>query len=185
MSWGEVPTRALKGGLPGLPVGTSWATTGSMPRRYWLLKSEPESFAIADLAAAPRQTTSWDGVRNYQARNFLRDDMKVGDGVLFYHSNADPSAVVGTAKVVREGHLDVTQFVAKHHHYDPDASPARPRWYVVDIKYESTFKKPLSLDSLRVVPGLADMVLLKKGSRLSVQPVTAEEWKIVVKLGGV
>ena len=155
-----------------------------MARRYWLMKSEPEVFSIHDLAKAPKQTTSWDGVRNYQARNFLRDEVKAGDGVLFYHSNADPPAVAGTATVVREGYPDATQFDRKSNHHDPDASPEAPRWYVVDIKFESTFDRPVPLDELREHPGLANMVLLKR-SRLSVQPVTPDEWKVITKLGKV
>jgi predicted RNA-binding protein with PUA-like domain len=154
-----------------------------MARRYWLMKSEPESFSLSDLRKAPKQTTSWDGVRNYQARNFLRDDIKNGDGVLFYHSNADPAAVVGTATVVREGHPDLTQFDPDDSHFDPDAREDDPRWYVVDIKFQSAFKRPVPLDELRKVRALADMVLLRRGSRLSVQPVTAAEWAAIVKLG--
>jgi predicted RNA-binding protein with PUA-like domain len=149
--------------------------------RYWLMKSEPEAFSIQDLKKKPRQTTFWDGVRNYQARNFLRE-IKVGDGVLFYHSNADPPAVVGTATAVREARPDPTQFDPKDGHYDADSPEDAPRWFGVDIKLESIFARPVSLDELRALPALANMVLLKR-SRLSVQPVTPEEWKTIVKLG--
>jgi predicted RNA-binding protein with PUA-like domain len=154
-----------------------------MARRYWLMKSEPESFSIHDLQRAPAQTTFWDGVRNYQARNLLRDDLQVGDGVLFYHSNADPPAVVGTAQVARAGYPDPTQFDSKSGHHDPDARLDNPRWYVVDVKLDQIFKRAVGLPELRETAGLADMVLLRKGSRLSVQPVTAREWNLIVKLG--
>ena len=154
-----------------------------MARRYWLMKSEPEAFSIQDLARAPRQTTSWDGVRNYQARNLLRDDLKVGDGVLFYHSSVDPPGVVGTAEVVRAGYPDATQFDPRSGHHDPDARPDQPRWYVVDVKYGQTFARPVTLPELRQTSALSDMVLLRKGSRLSVQPVSADEWKTIVAMG--
>ena len=154
-----------------------------MAKRYWLMKSEPETFSIDDLARAPKQTTSWDGVRNYQARNLLRDEIQVGDGVLFYHSSADPPGVAGTAEVVRAGYPDASQFDAKSDHHDPAARPDDPRWYVVDIKFASRFEQPVTLPELRQTPALRDMVLLRKGSRLSVQPVTADEWKTIVALG--
>jgi predicted RNA-binding protein with PUA-like domain len=154
-----------------------------MATRYWLLKSEPESFSINDLARAPKQTTFWNGVRNYQARNLLRDELQVGDGVIFYHSNANPAAAVGLAEVVRAGYPDATQFDPKSSYHDPDATPDEPRWFMVDIKYKETFVHPLPLELLREVPALRDMVLLRRGSRLSVQPVTAPEWKAIVALG--
>lgn len=156
---------------------------GRMATRYWLLKSEPESFSIDDLARAPKQTTFWNGVRNYQARNLLRDDLQVGDGVIFYHSNADPAAAVGLAEVVRAGYPDATQFDEKSDYHDPDATPDAPRWFMVDIKFKEKFLRPLPLDLLRGIPALADMVLLRRGSRLSVQPVTSAEWKAIVALG--
>jgi predicted RNA-binding protein with PUA-like domain len=154
-----------------------------MPTRYWLFKSEPESFSIDDLERAPRQTTSWNGVRSYQARNLLRDEIKVGDGVVFYHSNAAPAAAVGLAEVVRAGYPDATQFDPGSHHHDPGAAPDAPRWFMVDIKLKEKFRRPLPLAELRARPALADMVLLRRGSRLSVQPVTAREWKVVAALG--
>jgi predicted RNA-binding protein with PUA-like domain len=154
-----------------------------MPRRFWLMKSEPDVFSIDDLARAPGQTTCWDHVRNFQARNFLRDEIHVGDGVLFYHSNASPSAVAGTATVARAGYPDPSQFDGRSEYHDPAARPDAPRWYMVDVKYESTFARPLPLEELRATPGLEDMVLLRRG-RLSVQPVTPAEWKIITKLGG-
>jgi predicted RNA-binding protein with PUA-like domain len=153
-----------------------------MPR-YWLLKSEPEAFSIDDLARAKKQTTRWDGVRNYQARNFLRDDLAIGDGVLFYHSNADPPAVVGTARVVRAGYPDPTQFDTGDSHHDPASAMDDPRWFAVDIAFDTKFARPVTLPELRADPALADMILLRKGSRLSVQPVSAAEWKRIAKLG--
>ena len=155
-----------------------------MPTRHWLMKSEPTSFSIDDLARAKDQTTRWDGVRNFQARNLLRDDIAVGDGVLFYHSSADPPAVVGIARVARAGYPDPTQFDAKDDHYDADSARDDPRWYAVDISFESKLARPVTLPELRATPALSDMVLLRRGSRLSVQPVTAAEWKQIVKMGG-
>jgi len=153
-------------------------------RRYWLMKSEPRVFSIEDLAQSPKQTTSWDGVRNYQARNYMRE-MAVGDQVLFYHSNAEPPAVVGIAEVVRTAFPDETQFDKSSNHYDPTSTRSAPRWDMVDIRYRQTFKTILSLDRLRQEPKLKNMVLLQKGSRLSVQPVTEAEWALVLKLAGV
>jgi predicted RNA-binding protein with PUA-like domain len=150
--------------------------------RYWLFKTEPESFSIQDLAAAPKRATCWDGVRNYQARNFLRDDMRLGDRVLFYHSSADPPAVVGTAKVVREAYPDHTAWDPKDDHHDPKSTPANPIWMMVDIQLEEIFPRPLPLDELRSVRELADMELLRRGSRLSVQPVREAEFEAVLKL---
>jgi predicted RNA-binding protein with PUA-like domain len=149
-----------------------------------LLKTEPEVFSFADLEKAPGKTTGWDGVRNYQARNFMRDQMQVGDGVLIYHSNADPPGIAGVAEVARTGYPDPTQFNAKHHHYDPAAKQESPTWYMVDVRAKQKLTGPLSLPELREVPGLGKMVLLQKGSRLSVQPVSPEEWNIILKLGG-
>jgi predicted RNA-binding protein with PUA-like domain len=154
----------------------------SKPRQYWLLKSEPETFSIQHLARAPGQTTFWDGVRNYQARNLLRDQMQVGDGVLFYHSSADPPAVAGTATVVRAGSPDPSQFDARSDHHDPASTEEAPRWYGVHIKLDRIFPRLVPLDELRAVPALAKMVLLQR-SRLSVQPVTAGEWETILALG--
>jgi predicted RNA-binding protein with PUA-like domain len=151
-------------------------------KQYWLFKSEPEAFSIQDLEKAPKKTTCWDGVRNYQARNFLRDSIKCGDQVFYYHSNSDPSAIVGIAEVVREGYPDTTAFDRKDKHFDEKSDPAKPTWYMVDIKHVKTFKRPLGLDDLRRLPELKNMVLLQKGSRLSVQPVTRAEWQAIVEL---
>ncbi|MDX1945495.1 MAG: EVE domain-containing protein [Pirellulaceae bacterium] len=152
--------------------------------QYWLVKTEPESFSIQDLAAAPRQTTAWTGVRNYQARNYLRDQMQVGDRVLFYHSSADPPAVVGTAKIVRAGYPDPTALDKADSHYDPKSTADNPRWYVVDLRLEQIFAAPLPLASLREVAALKEMELLRKGSRLSVQTVRKAEFAAILKLAG-
>lgn len=152
-------------------------------RRYWLMKSEPRAFSIEDLEKSPKRTTCWDGVRNYQARNFMRA-MAIGDQVLFYHSNAEPPAVVGIAEVVRTAYPDETQFDKASNHYDPASVPSAPRWNMVDIRHRQTFKTSLPLDRLRLEPKLKSMVLLQKGSRLSVQPVTEVEWTVVLKLAG-
>ena len=136
--------------------------------RYWLMKSEPSVFSIDDLAAAKEQTTRWDGVRNYQARNLLRHDIAVGDGVLFYHSSAEPPAVAGTARVVRAGYPDPTQFDPRDGHFDRDSQRDDPRWFAVDIKFDSKFTRPVTLPELREAPALKEMVLLRRGSRPSV-----------------
>lgn len=148
---------------------------------YWLMKTEPESYSIHNLAAEPDKTTFWDGVRNYQARNFMRS-MKVGDRVLFYHSNANPPAVAGTAVVCREAYPDFTQFDPKQKHYDPDSSHDDPRWDMVDIRLESVFNVPVPLDVLRGRKDLEGMELLRRGSRLSVQPVSREHFEIVLSI---
>ena len=152
-----------------------------MTQGYWLMKSEPNEFSIADLKGSPGQTAAWDGVRNYQARNFLRDAIQKGDRVLFYHSGAKP-ALVGTARVVKAGYADDTAWNPKSRYYDPRSSVQNPIWYRVDIRFESEFARPLALARLRQVPTLADMLLLRKGMRLSVQPVTAAQFKLILKL---
>jgi predicted RNA-binding protein with PUA-like domain len=150
-------------------------------RQYWLMKSEPDAFSIDDLARAPKQTTCWDGVRNYQARNFMRA-MRVGDQVLFYHSNAEPPAIIGLAEVMKTAYPDHTAFDPKDKHYDPKSRPAKPLWEMVDVKFVRKFRKPLGLDTLRTIPALKKMELLRKGSRLSVQPVRPEEWNTIITL---
>jgi predicted RNA-binding protein with PUA-like domain len=152
-------------------------------RRYWLVKSEPETFSWDDLWDAPRRTSGWDGVRNYQARNILRDEMKVGDGVLFYHSSTGSPAVVGLAEVARAGYPDRTAFDRDSDHYDAKSDPRSPTWYQVDIRAVEPLARPVELAELRRTPGLEKMMLLKKGSRLSVQPVSADEWRIITALG--
>jgi predicted RNA-binding protein with PUA-like domain len=163
------------------PVVSKKSTSVRKPR-YWLFKSEPESFSISALALAPRKTTFWSGVRNYQARNFLRDDIQVGDGVLFYHSNTQPMAIVGTATVVKAGYPDHTAFDPNDSHFDPKSNPDAPTWYMVDIQLGQIFEQPLTRDHLKTIAALKDMVLLQRGSRLSVQPVTPAEWKAVLQL---
>jgi predicted RNA-binding protein with PUA-like domain len=153
-----------------------------MPANYWLLKSEPGAFSIDDLAAEKNKTTCWDGVRNYQARNFMRDDMKIGDKVLFYHSNAKPPGVVGTAKIVKESYPDFTAFDAKNKHFDPKSKQDSPTWFMVDIKLDKKFKRLIPLDELKSNKALDGMVLLQKGSRLSVQPVSKKHFDLIVKL---
>jgi predicted RNA-binding protein with PUA-like domain len=150
-------------------------------RRYWLLKSEPDSYSIDDLERDG--TTSWEGVRNYQARNFLRDDMKPGDGVLFYASNTEEPGVVGVAKVVREGYPDHFAFRREHRYFDPKSVEESPTWYMVDISFVSKFRSVVTLAALKQTPGLERMVVLQRGSRLSVQPVTKAEFDTVVRLG--
>jgi predicted RNA-binding protein with PUA-like domain len=152
--------------------------------KYWLLKTEPESFSIQDLAKAPKKTTCWDGVRNYQARNFMRDEMKLGDRVLLYHSSTKSPAIVGTATIVREAYADPTAWDKNDHHYDPASSPENPRWCMVDIRLEQIFDEPLPLSKLRGIAALKEMELLRKGSRLSVQPVRKSEFDAVLKLAG-
>jgi predicted RNA-binding protein with PUA-like domain len=149
---------------------------------YWLFKSEPTAYSFADLMAERDRTTGWDGVRNYQARNLLRDDVKVGDGVLFYHSSADPPCIAGIAEVVRAGHPDPTAFDPKAEHYDPKSDPADPTWYQVSIRAVKVIEPPLGLPFLNSVAELAGMELLRKGSRLSVQPVTERQWKQILAL---
>jgi predicted RNA-binding protein with PUA-like domain len=151
--------------------------------RHWLMKSEPDVFSIDDLAKAKKQTTGWDGVRNYQARNLLRDEIAVGDGVLYYHSSVDPPAVVGLARVVKAGYPDPTQFDPKSEYYDAGSKPDAPRWFSVEIAFDRKLARPVTLSELRADPALSGMVLLQRGSRLSVQPVTAAEWKRILALG--
>jgi predicted RNA-binding protein with PUA-like domain len=159
------------------------STAPSRQRRHWLVKSEPEAFSFDDLLASPGRTTSWTGVRNYQARNFMRDEMRKGDLVFFYHSSADPTAIVGVAEVVREGYPDHTALDPKDPHFDPKGRADAPVWMMVDLRAVEAFAHPVTLSDLRGVKGLERMVLLQKGSRLSVQPVSAEEWEIVYRMG--
>ncbi|SIO36005.1 EVE domain-containing protein [Halodesulfovibrio marinisediminis] len=148
---------------------------------YWLVKSEPGCYSIDTLENEPNQTTSWDGVRNYQARNFMRDDMKRGDKVLFYHSVTKPS-VVGVCEVVRESYPDHTAWNPEDDHFDPKSTEANPRWFMVDVKLVKKFPRALSLKELRQTPGLENMELLRKGSRLSVMPVNKKEFDIICNL---
>jgi predicted RNA-binding protein with PUA-like domain len=152
--------------------------------RYWLMKSEPTAFSVEDLERAKKHTTSWDGVRNYQARNMLRDDMKKGDQVFLYYSSTDVPGIVAIMKVVKEGYPDPTAFDRKHHHYDPDSDPAEPRWFMVDVQLERRLARVIALDELRkhATKELKNMVLLRRGNRLSITPVEPAEWKFILSL---
>jgi predicted RNA-binding protein with PUA-like domain len=152
-----------------------------MTSQYWLFKSEPSSYSFKDLENDGQ--AEWDGVRNYQARNTLRDQVKNGDFVLFYHSNTDVPSVIGTARVVKEGYPDHTAWDPSSEHLDYKSSPDNPIWYMVDIAPETRFHKPVSLQTIRSTPKLADMVLVRKGMRLSIQPVTFAEFELIVALG--
>lgn len=153
-------------------------------RRYWLFKSEPSCFSFADLRERPGGVEPWDGVRNFQARNYLRDEIAVGDGVLFYHSNIAEPAVVGIAEVVRGGYPDWTAFDPTSEHYDPGSRSDSPRWYMVDVRYARPLPRPVTLAEMKTHPALAGMALLRR-SRLSVQPVSGAEWEYILHLGGV
>jgi predicted RNA-binding protein with PUA-like domain len=144
------------------------------------MKSEPEAFSIDDLQAMPEQTEHWDGVRNYQARNMMRDEMKVGDQVFFYHSNCAEPGIVGVMQVVREGYPDFTAFDPESKYFDPKSDPANPRWMMVDIKFVRTLKRPIPLSELKQYDELAGMQLLRKGNRLSITPVSEEQWKFIL-----
>lgn len=153
--------------------------------RYWLFKSEPSAFSIDHLAKSPKQTAPWDGVRNYQARNSLRDDVQVGDRVFFYHSSEEPLGIFGTMEVVKAGHPDSTQFDPKSKYFDPKSQRDNPRWFLVDVKLLKKFPTPVLRDDLADDKITAGMLVMKRGTRLSIQPVTAAEWKAVHRLAGV
>lgn len=149
--------------------------------KYWLFKSEPDEYSIDDLASEKKATGRWDGIRNYQARNILRDQVSRGDQVLFYHSSCAVPGVAGTAEVVKAAYPDPSQFDASSDYYDAGATPENPKWFCVDVKFKRKFNHAPSLKQIKAEPGLAHMVLLKQG-RLSVQPVSAAEWKLIMKL---
>ena len=151
---------------------------------YWLIKSEPTVFSFSDLQRTTGSTTSWEGIRNYQARNFLRA-MRLGDRAFYYHSNAEPNAIVGVVEVAREAYPDPTQFDKKSEYYDPRSKREDPLWSMVDVRALEPFARPVTLAELRGTAGLEKMEILRRGSRLSVTPVSAEEWRIVCALGGV
>jgi predicted RNA-binding protein with PUA-like domain len=152
-----------------------------MPRRYWLMKCEPAAYTIEDLARDGR--TSWEGVRNYQARNFMRDEMQVGDGVLFYASNADPSGVTGIAEIVQAAYPDHFSWKKGHKYFDEASSEGAPVWYMVDVGFVERFAATVPLEVLKATKGLESMMVTQKGSRLSVQPATKAEFDIVARLG--
>lgn len=153
--------------------------------RFWLFKSEPSAFGIDSLAAAPRQTAPWDGVRNYQARNFLRDDVAVGDLVCFYHSREAPLGIFGTMRVVKAGYPDFTQFDPDSKYFDPGSSRENPRWVMVDVKLIQKFPDPVTREQLQADSRTAGMLVLKRGMRLSIQPVTPAEWAAIHDLAHV
>jgi len=152
--------------------------------RYWLMKSEPDVFSFDDLLAAKGKRTHWDGIRNYQARNFMRDGMRKGDRVLYYHSNTKPPGIAGVAEVVAEAYPDHTQFDPASKYHDPKSDPDAPRWLMVDIKARRRLKHYVELDALKANPRLAEMAVVQRGQRLSVQPVTPAEWVEVLSMGG-
>jgi predicted RNA-binding protein with PUA-like domain len=151
---------------------------------HWLLKSEPDAFSVDDLGKAAKQTSAWDGVRNFQARNMLRDSMKKGDLAFFYHSSCAVPGIAGIVSIAREGYPDVTAFDPKHHHYDADSNKNAPRWFVVDVKLVRKLKRVITLDELRThaEKKLKDFVLLRRGNRLSVMPVSKQDWDFVLTL---
>jgi predicted RNA-binding protein with PUA-like domain len=163
---------------------TEPGTDPEAARRHWLFKSEPTTFSFADLLAAPGRRTSWNGVRNYQARNLLRDEIRVGDGVLFYHSSTEPLAVVGTCSVVEAGYPDDTAFDPASPYHDPRSRREEPTWFMVDIRAVAAFPNPVTREQMLREKALSGMMLLQRGARLSVQPVTREEWRTILRLGG-
>lgn len=154
-----------------------------MTAKYWLIKSEPEVFSIDDLARAKNQTTHWDRIRNYQARNYIRDEMKIGDKVIFYHSNAEPPAAAGICKVVKEGYPDFTAFDPKDVHYDPKSKKELPTWFMFDVKYEKKFSKAVTIGEIKANKKLQKIKLIQRGNRLSVLPLTKYEFDEIVKMG--
>lgn len=150
--------------------------------QYWLFKSEPTTFSIDDLMRAPKQLTNWNGVRNYQVRNMLRDEIKVSDKVFFYHSNCNPPGIVGTMEVVKAGYPDESAFDAKSKYFDPKSSPAKPLWYQVDVQFVDKFSHCIPLEELKKHPALKNMPLLRKGNRLSITKVMKDEWEFICKM---
>lgn len=152
--------------------------------QYWLFKSEPDTFSIDDLAAATGKATCWDGVRNYQVRNYMRDQMQTGDQAFFYYSSCAVPGIAGIMTITRTGYEDHTQFDPKHHHYDPGSKPGVPRWLMVDVKLQRKFKRIITLDELRQYAGkqLAELLILKRGNRLSITPVSKQEWRFILDL---
>ncbi|HVX01252.1 MAG TPA: EVE domain-containing protein [Candidatus Babeliaceae bacterium] len=149
---------------------------------YWLFKSEPSTFSIDDLQKRPKQTEHWDGVRNYQARNMLRDDIKVGDQAFFYHSNCTPPGIVGIVEIVKAGYPDNTAWDIQSDHFDPKSTPEKPLWYMVDVRFVKKFKTMITLEQLKNHPILNKMIVAKRGNRLSITPVSKEEWNTVLKM---
>jgi predicted RNA-binding protein with PUA-like domain len=150
--------------------------------QYWLMKSEPNTFGINDLKNSPNSTDHWDGIRNYQARNMIRDDMQPGDLAFFYHSNCKPPGIVGMMKIISSGYVDHTAFDPQETYYDPKSNPEKPRWYMVDVQYLETFAASITLNELKANPALEGMRLLKKGNRLSILPITEHEWHTILAM---
>lgn len=153
-----------------------------MSKQYWLMKSEPETFSIDDLKNCPNSTDSWDGVRNYQARNMMRDDMKLKDQVFFYHSNCKEPGIIGIAEVVKTAHPDLSALDPNSKYFDPKASKDNPRWYMVAVKFKKKFKEVISLNDLKNNKDLKNMALVRKGNRLSIMPVTEQEWHSILDM---
>lgn len=149
---------------------------------YWLLKSEPDCFSIDDLSRRPGKTAHWDGVRNYQVRNMLRDEMKKGDLGFFYHSSCTPPGIAGVVEIVKEGYPDFTAWDIHSDHFDPQSTPDHPRWYMVDVKFIEKFPRLITLNEIKRHPQLENMLINRKGNRLSITPVTAAEWKVIMKM---
>ncbi len=150
---------------------------------HWLMKSEPSVFSIDALAKAPRRRSPWDGVRNYQVRNMLRDEMKKGDLAFFYHSSCEIPGIFGVARIVKEGYPDPTAFDPTHDHHDPKSDPTTPTWYMVDVEFVEKFARPVTLDKLKAnADKLDDMQILRRGNRLSITPVTTMQWQKIIKL---
>ena len=152
--------------------------------RYWLFKSEPDVFGIDDLYQRPRRTEHWDGVRNYQVRNMLRDDIQVGDQAFFYHSNCKPPGIAGIVTIVKSGYPDFTAWDPASKYFDPGALPQNPRWFMVDVCFTQKFSRFITLDELKAHPALNNMLVVRKGSRLSITPVSEAEWEIILDLAG-
>ncbi|TVP80667.1 MAG: EVE domain-containing protein [Puniceicoccaceae bacterium] len=150
---------------------------------YWLMKTEPDTFSFEDLKSRPKQTEPWDGVRNYQARNFMRDKMKEGDLILFYHSNTNPPGVVGIAQVASSPYPDPTAFDQDSKYYDPKSHPDKPRWVLIDVAYKADLKRQVSLDEMKTMPELSEMRVLQRGNRLSITPVSQAEFQAIKKAG--
>jgi predicted RNA-binding protein with PUA-like domain len=152
--------------------------------KYWLVKSEPDAFSIDDLRSAPRRREHWDGVRNYQARNYMRDGMTVGDPVFFYHSSCDEPAIVGIAEVASRAYPDHTAFDPRSHYFDPRSDPDNPRWLMVDLRYRRKLKRPVTLAQMKSDRRFDGFELVRRGSRLSVMPVAEHHWRLVLELAG-
>ncbi|MGY6274897.1 EVE domain-containing protein [Methylomonas sp. MgM2] len=150
--------------------------------KYWLMKSEPDAFSIDDLQTRPQQTEHWDGVRNYQARNMMRDEMRIGDQIFFYHSNCKLPGIVGIAEVVKESYPDFTAFDPQDKHFDPKSNPEKPTWFMVDVRFVRKFARTITLQELKQKPELSDLALVRRGNRLSIMPVTERQWTLIREL---